>query len=639
MAYRKNKAVDTDATWRRRLEASRNNRDAHAARWRENKALLIGRGGIKGFKRGEIVNLAWAAFQTMVGTIYAQNPRPVIRGKKAIFETVAKMVTDIVISDLEDMRSRYVTRLCIGDVFWAGFGLVVEKLQSDVTSVTFRYTDVAKEDSDESAPDNEVEVPVNQRYSLHRMHPESVLFDPVASFPDLSDSMWLGFEFYPTKQELKDDPLFQVNAAMLKKMKTLEAPPAVADPATPRGTKWTNPRNPEEGAPSETDEMAQVRCIEVWDRVNREKVYFADGMDEIIGREPWPIELRVNGELQFPATMLYFNENPDELYPIPEISMIAPQLKQYSVLYRQLLRDTVSKFRKFVVQGDMLQKGHMAKLISDKQNVVISVDSTKVGSNQQVKLNDIVMPIQDPQVDRDTGAAMMLAKQSMYEIMGSGDMASGGMRNTRSATEAASLTDFLKQRMTTRTENMDAFFKKLITLHVLFLQETLTEDRTVATTDENGLQVWQDYNKQNLQGLFAFDVVAGSSMPQNTETRRQENLAFFQQIAPILAQSGGNVQPFIKWIAPYMSVPGYLVDESFNNHKQALQQLALLFAMAHSGAKITGAQVNEAISAAVNTGLSQADLQNAVKLGAQQAGQQASAQPKGLPGTNPNQGP
>jgi len=617
--YRKNAKVETSPEWRRRLDASRENRDDHASRWRENKALLIGTGNVKGLKRGEVVNLAWAAFQTMVGTIYAQNPRPVIRAKKGLLEDTAKMLTDIVVSDLEDMRSRYVTRLCIADVFWAGFGLVIEKLQSDVTSVGYRYVE----------QEGRVDVPKNQRYSLHRAHPESVLFDSTAAFPDLSDSRFLAIEFYPTKKDLKDDNLLTVNEEMLGAMKVLSAPPAMDDRQS-GGTQWTNPRNPDSDDYEESDDMAQVRCIEIWDRVNLEKIYMADGMDEVLGREKWPMELRLNGEVQFPATMLYFNENPDELYPIPEISMIAPQLKQYSILFKQMLRDAVEKFRKFVVRGDLLQKGHESKLKTAEQNSIISIDPTKVPGTQQLRLEDVIRPVPDPQVDRDTIAVEQFVKQTLYEIIGSGDFASGGMRNTRSATEAAALSDFLRTRMTTRTENMDAFFKSLITKHVLFLQETLTEPRAVLTTDENGLAVWADYNKEDIAGVFGFSVIAGSSMPQNTETRRQENVAFFQQVLPIVLQSGGNPRPFIEWIAPYFSVPGYLVDETYNNHKQALQQLVLMYAAMHAGQKIDPTVVLEAISQAINTGLSPADIQNVV---AQQQ-QAAAKQPVSLPGTN-----
>lgn len=625
MSYRKNGKVSESGDWMRRMEASKKVRDRHAKNWDENRRLLLGTEGIKGFKRGELVNLAWAAFQTMIGSVYAQNPMPIIREKKGDLQVTARMLTDIVVSDLDEMRSRSVTRQCISDVFWAGFGVVVEKLQSDVTSQNFRYT------AQGQTLEVNAEVPTNQRYSLNRVYPKEVLFDPLGSTADLRDSKWVGLPCYMTIKELRDSEEFSTNDEILKKLRRMSGPPGV-DGKLQGSTKWSNPRNTDAYDSEESDEMAQVKIYEFWDRVNKKRVYIPDGMDKVILQDDWPIELRLNGELLFPCNLLYFNENPDELYPIPEISMIAPQLKQFSVLFRRILRDAIEKWRKVAVRGDVLSPSQQSKLEEGDQNSVIVVDPTKaVVGGQNLPMDQIVMPIKDPVVDRDVMAVAEMVKGLIHEVVGAGDFASAGFRSTRSATEAAALSDFLRSRMTSRTENIDAFFKAVITTHVLYLQETLSEDRAVSTTDENGMSVWKTYNKANIAGTFQFSVIAGSSTPRNTETTRQENISFFQQIFPAIQQAGGNIRPMIDWIAPFYKVPQHLVDQSFNNHRQALQQLALMFAAIHSGAKIPGAQVIEAISMAINTGLSQADIQQITQQAAQA---QAQAPPGGMPGTN-----
>lgn len=638
MAYRKNGRIATSEAWYRRIENSKALREAHEARWKENKALLLGKEGVKGFKKDQLVNLAWSAFQTLVGAIYAQNPRPVIRERTAPLQNTARMLTDVVDKDLKEMSLRTVTRLAIMDVFYAGFGFILEKLQSDTTSAYFRYTKEAEEEQGEpgESPEeenSEVSVPKDQRYSLTRIHPNAIYFDPVGTLPDLRDSNWLGFEFYPTIQELKDDAEFSVNDSLLRQLRILGQAPQID--GTIRGAvQWKNENaSVLAGATPETDDFARVTIIELWDRVNREVLYVPKGRKEIIGQKPWPIELRYNGELLFPGSMLYFNENPDELYPIPELSMIAPQLKQYAILFKQMLQDSVERMRKYVVRGGLLQKGSEAHLLQGKSNSLVMVDDTKIASGDKVSLQDIVMPLVDKPIDADIPGVMNTVKGLIHEIVGAGDFASAGFRSTRSATEAAALTDFLRTRMTSRTENMDAFFKRVVTLHALYLQQTLTEQRVIRTTDINGLAVWKDYTKNDIQGEFDFDVIAGSSMPENTETHRQESIAFFQQVLPIVQNAGGNVRPFVDWIAPMYKIPAHIIDQTFAGHKQALQQLTLMLAAAHQGAKIPGAQLIEAISLAVNTGLSPADIQNVMNQ-ATAAGK--SAQPGGLPGTNPS---
>jgi hypothetical protein len=560
----------------------------------------------------------------MVGTVFAQTPSPVIRERTAALQSTAQMLTYINEFDLEAMASRYVTRMAIGDVFWAGFGLVIEKLQSDVTSLVFKFTENAEDQ--ENQEEAEIDQPKNQLYSLERIHPESVLFDPTAVYPDLRDSKWIALEFYPTIKEIKDDPLFKdIDDTLLGSLQKLKKSPTMDEyVATPRSRYLDQ---------EESDEFAQVRIYEIWDRVNLQKIYMPAKSSRIIGQEAWPVELRYNGQVQFPMTMLYFNENPDEFYPIPELSLIAPQIKQYSVMFRQVLIDAVTKWRKFFVLGNALEKGHEARLIGGPSHSVITVDGNKLGGGnvQDIDLRKMVVPIPDPAVPQDVLQIMGMVKQLMHEIIGAGDFASAGFRSTRSATEAAQLADFLKSRMTSRTENVDSFFKHMVMIHTLFLQETLTEKRSIEVSDVNGFKQWKEFDRTTLKGEFNFSVIAGSSMPMNTETYRQEVLAFFQQIFPAIQQQGANIKPLIEWVAPFYRMPPHILDQMYNNHKQALQQLALMFAMAHQGAKVPGAQLMDAIAGAVNSGLSQAEVQAVT----QQASQQNTGQQqKGLPGTN-----
>lgn len=604
--------------WYRRLEASRRYRDRHRAEWASNRSLLLGTVDKSlHVRREDAVNLAWAAFQTMIGQAYAQNSRPIIRGKTGGLELTARMLTQVVEDDLEQMSVRYATRLAIADVFWAGFGMVMEKLQGDVTSATFRY----------SGSETTLPAMANQRYSLTRVHPESILVDPVGVLPTMMDHKWAALEFYPTVKELLDDPMFDVDREMVEKLPSVSQAPSLG---RDEFRKTNDPRSNEED-----DEFRQIRVYEIWDRVNREVLYCPFRSDVVIGKRPWPVELRYHGELLFPWAILYFNENPDEFYPIPEMSMAAPQIRQYQTLFRHMLMDSVTKFRKFVVQAQFLQKGHMARLLSGPPNSVIAIDSNKLGATpEQVRPENIVWPIPDVSIKQDVIAALNYVKRDLHEIIGAGDFASGGLRNTRSATEAAALSDFLRVRMSNRTENIDAFFKQLVTIHVLYLQETATEDRMSMVTDLQGVPQWKTFNRENIQGDFLFSVVAGSSMPANTETVRQENLAFYQQTLPVVQASGGNVAALIEWIAPFYKMPQYLVDKLFNGHKQALQQLALMFLGAHAGVKYQGGELMNAIAGAVQTGLTQAELAQVAQGLAEAQQSQQQAQPGGLPGTN-----
>jgi hypothetical protein len=252
--------------------------------------------------------------------------------------------------------------------------------------------------------------------------------------------------------------------------------------------------------------------------------------------------------------------------------------------------------------------------------------------------------VADPHVAGDQVAVANMVKQTMHEIIGAGDFASGGMRTTRSATEAAALSDFMRSRMTNRTENVDAFYQRLMTNHVLFLQETAIAGRKVKIVDEAGMAVWREFTKKDIKGEFRFEVIAGSSMPKNTEMRRQENIAFFQQALPIILQSGGDPRPMIEWIAPFYQIPQHMIDQIYKGHRQALLQAALLIKKAYLGQQAPPDQFMEAVSTAIMSGLSQSEIQAVDQQAMAQvqaqppqapSGGSAPAQPGGLPGTNP----
>lgn len=620
------KKLSDDKSWSKRIEEGVRSRDRYDREWKRNRRLMTGNYGVS--KNGKIVSkIGWSAYQTMVGTVFAQTPRPIVREKNQGLENTAQMITQIATDGLEEMNARYFTRAAIQDVFWAGFSVVMQRLDQDTDSGA----------------------PKNQAYSLLRIHPKAFVNDPKAVMPDQYDAGWAAIETYPTVKSLKEDEDLNVNKTVLSSLRLLTGPPQASAYPQSRNTWNSTPNGANDFvAPQDDDDEFQVaRIMEIYDRQNKSILYQPTGSSTIIGERDWPVEPWYNNQLLFPWTVLYFNENPDEFWPIPEMSMIADEIEQLAVADRYILSDMVSKWRKVLVRSDAFKgQGTVAQLLNAGGTEVIRVTDNLLG--EKVRLDDMAYVLPDSStVKQDVLATAAYKKQQIHETVGAGDFASGGMRNTRSATEAAALSDFLRVRTTTRTENIDAFFKKLVRMYILFLQQTATETRWAKVSDGTGIAAWHEYDKDAIKGDFDFTVIAGSSMPKNTDSARERNLALFQQIAPLVQQSGGNLQPFIEWIAPYFDMPQHKIDQVFANHKGALEQLATVFAAIHAGAHVEGSQIMELIASAVNTGLNQQDLQKVQQAGLAQAqsqkvqgqlqgqgGAPPPAQPQGLPGTN-----
>lgn len=615
-----------DKGWTLRLKAAKSSRERQTPFWYRNRRLLFPNFRNAG-KRP--VKVAWASYQTMIGVIFAQTPSPIVREKRPELQNTARQLTQYSSQKFAEMNTRYVTRMCAQDVFWAGLGIAMMRLDQGL-------------DGDK---------PKNQNFSMERVHPEGMLFDPQAVDPNLTDHRWVAREFYPTITQLKNDPAYKISREALEKLPRLHGAPFASSRIKP-----TDPAG--EGDEEQDDDFAQVRMQEVYDRENERLIYLAsdeDGGALVTGEADWPVEPRFCGTLLFPFNVMYFNENSDDFWPIPEMTMIADEIEQLSVLDKQMLQDAVTKFRVFLAKVSLLQKGHVEMLKEGGSKTrIVGIDGNAVvgGNLEGLRLDDVLRAVEEPSVKQDIAGVAALKKQQIHETIGAGDFASAGFRSTRSATEAAALSDFLRSRMNTRTENIDAFFKRQTRLLILFIQETATEEQLVRYTDEHGIQQWEKIVGSDIkknEGGFDFDVIAGSSMPKNTDSVRERNIAFFQQAAPLVVQQGGDLWPLIEWIAPFYDIPQHFVDQLHSGHRNALQLVAKALAARQAGAPVPGDAFIELVSRAVMTGLSTADLaaiaqavQAATKGGVPVSpGAAASVkatgrkrQPKGLPGTN-----
>ncbi len=157
----------------------------------------------------------------------------------------------------------------------------------------------------------------------------------------------------------------------------------------------------------------------------------------------------------------------------------------------------------------------------------------------------------------------------------------------------------------------------------------MTEPDTVPVGKPDGQTQYQEVSGKDLEGKFAFEIITGSSQPRNTEVAKQEAMQFYQLSLEPVRASGGNIEPLIQWMAPFLHMPQHMIDQIFAGHKPALMQLALAMQAMHSGTKIPPDALLELIARVVNTGLSAADMKMLQGVAAQQA-----SAPQGMPGTN-----
>lgn len=624
--------------WERRLKAAKRFQRQYSSGWDENRRLIFNEmsedrntGGSQtppwATHGANQVAYGWGLYEGLETSIYVQNPDVIASGLDSTMVPTAKRVTAIVDYDFDQMNVKDVGNLCLLDTFVCGYGAVIECVE------TYHQKD------EEGKNTGQVN---GQEFEIRRVAPADILFDPSARRLDLSDCKYLFTAWYPTVQQLKDDP----NVTNLPKDVDdwPECNEYTRSHAKGEGTSERMAGGQNEG---EKDPAFKTVCVwEGYDKVNHELLYLSDTpVSKIIGRAPWPVNLRYGCRDLFPHTLLYSHPVPGRFYPRPEAELIAPQLREINITERMISQDSRTKFRKWITISGLFSEDQKSKITDTSvANAMLFVDGTKLPellgmsgniSIEQLDLSRLVVPIEDIAPKADLYTRYQMLEGEIQHIVGYGPAQRGGLPSTRSAREAMMINQKQDARLDKRKDRITDFYRLMAMKHIRFLQKYMSIDRYAKVLPKSGeLGDWIKYGRLDVQGDFEFDVVAGSSVPKNTEVKRASELQLFQTVAPILMQSGMPVRPAFERLAEYYNWDN--IDDLFANVKEKAK--AVLAQMAQfSKAQVPPEQFLNTVAQLLQAELTPAEFQQmAQQLQGQGGAQQAPAGPTNMQRGDPN---
>jgi hypothetical protein len=572
---------DEEKEWGKRLVSSKKFQAQYSSTWDENKRLIFsemsaGKGGSPdgtppwAGQNANQVAYGWGLYEGLETAIYVQNPDVIASARDYSYQPVAKRVTSIVKYDFDQMNVKDVGNLCLLDTFIAGYGAVIEVVE------TYQGK------NEEGQNTGEVK---GQEFEIRRIAPMDILFDRASTRLDLSDCKYLFTAWYPTIDQLRNDP------------NITDLPEDIEE--FPESTEYTRAVQPPEGSSErqgatlgtsghgEKDPAFKQVCVwEVYDKVNHEVLYLTDNKHYIIGRAEWPVNLRYGCRDLFPQTLLYSHPVPGRFYPRPEAELIAPQLREINVTERLISEDSRTKFRKWVTLQGILTEEQKSKITdTNVANALLFVDFAKyqdllgiTGSVDPagIDLRNLIAPIEDVQPKKDLFQRYQMLEGEIQHIVGYGPAQRGGLPSTRSAREAMMINQKQEQRMDKRKSRITDFYRLLAMKHIRFLQKYMSTERYAKILPKTSqLAEWVKYGRDDISGDFEFDVVTGSSVPKTTEVKKASELQLFQAISPVLMQSQMPLRPAFERLAEFYDWDG--VDQLFANVKaKAGQTLELL---------------------------------------------------------------
>jgi hypothetical protein len=566
--------------WGKRLLRSKAFQAQYTAGWDENRRLIFsemassresaGPSATPPWASGGVNQVAygWGLYEGLETSIYVQNPEIIASARDEAMKDIARRVTQITNYDFDQMNVKDVGNLCLLDTFISGYGAVIEVVLTD------------QETTEDGEKTGQV---TGQEFEIRRIAPLDILFDRAARRLDLSDSKYLFTAWYPTIEELREDPNITDLPENLDNF--------------PEATEFTRSHLPVEGsaerqaatlvgggASGEKDPAYRTICVwEVYDKVNHELLYLTDYKHYIIGRADWPANLRYGCRDLFPQTLLYSHPVPGRFYPRPEAELIAPQLREINVTEKLISQDSSTKFRKWVTLAGIFTDDQKSKITDTSlANAMLYVDITKLQDvlgltsaidPASIDISKLVAPIEDIQPKQDLYTRYQMLEGEVQHITGYGPAARGGLPSTRSAREAMMINQRQESRLDKRKNRIEDFYRLMAQKHIRFLQRYMSTERYAKIYPKAGqLEEWIKYGRTDISGDFEFDVVTGTSVPKTTEVKKSAELQLFQAISPVLMQSQLSLRPAFERLAEFYEWDG--VDKLFDNVKAKAAQAA-----------------------------------------------------------------
>lgn len=231
-----------------------------------------------------------------------------------------------------------------------------------------------------------------------------------------------------------------------------------------------------------------------------------------------------------PFVMLRNYEVPDHFYPIGDVCQIESLQLELNETRNQMLNYRKKFRRAWVYSRDRFTRDGIQALESDVDNVMIPVE----GDNDPASAIAPVPAAITPPEFFDQSA---MITNDLDRVSGVSDYQRGAQTAIkRTATEAAMIQDAANARAQDRLAKVEGILAEVAERVVGLMQQYLIEEQ-VARIVTMPVRGWIRYDADRIAGKFDFEVVGGSTEPQNETFRRQAAMQM-ADISSLFMQQG-----------------------------------------------------------------------------------------------------
>jgi hypothetical protein len=455
------------------------------------------------------INEVWAYVQTLISVIYAKDPYIAVNAQKngtikgaALLETAVNYYQRV-------LRSKEEYELEIMDTILAGHAW-------HKTGISVKTVDVSG--------DRKI---ASEKFYSNRLSYRDVVFN-IGSIRPPYDCQWIAQRIVKPTEEVKD--VYKERAAGL------------------RGGPHPALNKEEIKATMFKGDIEFSTLWELHDVRTREVMLLAEGHDRYLREKvSWPDYIH-----EFPFRMLWWNANPDNPYPYPDIKAIEPQILE-EIKFLGMAINHLKRFaRQLAAKKGAIDDKEMDKLEKGIDGSIINV---KTNGNPA----EALVPIQYAPLPPEIFTVLNILDGIKTRISGQPNTDQGAPQRTFSRTEdelimiqkgSKGRTDRKLNRL---EDHMEAVSKDLIA----HMQGNFDIEQIIKITGETPQSVIEafgdkydrqtqsiKFTKDDIQGEYDVDVQGGSTLPLDKETRMQLLSIVLDKTSRLATL--GSLPPFMK---------------------------------------------------------------------------------------------
>lgn len=391
---------------------------------------------------------------------------------------------------------------------------ILERNLAQMQAESMGITDISFPDDQEivsAMPTTAIEV-LEDHPMVERVSPFDIFVDPTVT--RLKDARWIAQRLYVPIEVAREKEEWNAEARrMLKPVALKREKVDVLRPSEDR------PKNAE-----------HVVVWEFYDLLAETVCTFAEGCEHwLVAPDEVPFPFK------HPFVMVSNYAIPEKFYPIGDVETVMPLQQELAITRTQMINDRKRFRRMYMYRPDDIGEEGVNALLSSDDNALIEVEGDR-------PFSDVVAPIATMGLPPEFYNQTAMILDDINLVSGVSEYQRGSVTEIRrTATEAAMINDAANARSADKLAIIERAIGEVAQRVVQLAQQNLTTTQVAKIVDEDGATNWVQFDREDIEGEFDFEVEAGSTQPQNETFRRQSALQLMDTMAGFI--QAGVVDP------------------------------------------------------------------------------------------------